>query len=324
LLFAAALVALLVPLAEGQAEGWPAWTGVALACAPFLAFLTISYERRFENSGQVPLLPPSLLSIRSMRRGLVLQLLFMLGYGAFMFVFALTIQDGLHADPLHSGIAITPMALAFFVASLLTPTITERFGARRTIAVGATVNVIGLIGLILTVAGSWPHVNLLSLAPSLVVTGFGQAFVFVSLFRVVLTNVPPHHAGVGGGVLVTIQQSGLAVGVATLGTLYLSYDTASISEAFAVTTAAEAALLAVIAISSRFVHADQGQPKRPPIDQSCTGTHPRKDGQGGAAAESRRSRRSRTRKKLPSGPVVTVHPAVDVCPSPTPEQRRAS
>jgi MFS family permease len=255
LLFAATLVALLVPLAEGQAEGWPAWTWVALACVPFFAFLTIGFERRFENSGRVPLLPPSLLSIPSMRRGLLLQLLFMLGYGAFMFVFALTVQDGLRADPLHSGFAITPMAVAFFVASLLTPRIMERFGGRRTVAVGAAVNVIGLIGLILTVAGSWPRVSLLSLAPSLVVTGFGQALVFVSLFRLVLANVPPHHGGVGGGALVTIQQSGLAIGVATLGTLYLSLDTHSISEAFTATTAAEAAVLAVLGISSRFIHA---------------------------------------------------------------------
>ena len=155
----------------------------------------------------------------------------------------------------HFLLGVTAMAVAFFVASLLTPRIMERFGGRRTVAVGAAVNVIGLIGLILTVAGSWPRVSLLSLAPSLVVTGFGQALVFVSLFRLVLANVPPHHAGVSGGALVTIQQSGLAIGVATLGTLYLSLDTHSISEAFTATTAAEAAILAVLGISSRFIHA---------------------------------------------------------------------
>lgn len=40
--------------------------------------------------------------------------------------------------------------------------------------------------------------------------------------RIVLSEVPPARAGVGGGVMVTTQQSALALGVATLGTLFLS------------------------------------------------------------------------------------------------------
>jgi MFS family permease len=253
LLFAATLVTLLVPLAEGQANGWPTWTWLVLACAPIVACLTIFVERRFESRGGVPLLPPSLLRIRSMRRGLVLQCLFMLSYGAFMFVFALTVQDGLHASPLRSGLAIVPMAVAFFIGSLFTPGAITRLGARKIVAVGATVDGIGLVGLILIVTSGWPHVGLLALAPALVVAGVGQALVFGSLFRLVLADVPHHHAGVGGGALVTIQQSGLALGVATLGTVYVGLETHGIPQAFAAATAAQIAIMAVLAIASRAV-----------------------------------------------------------------------
>jgi MFS family permease len=262
-LFAATLVTVLVPLAEGRANGWPTWTWVLLGFAPIMACLTIFVERRFERQGGVPLLPPSLLRIRSMRRGLALQLLFMLSYGAFMFVFALTVQDGLHASPLRSGLAIVPMAVAFFIGSLFTPQAVTRFGARKTVAAGGTVDGIGLAGLILIVAGGWPHVGLVALAPALAVAGVGQAFVFGSLFRLVLADVPEHHAGVGGGVLVTIQQSGLALGVATLGTLYLGLESHGISEAFAGATAAQIAITSVLAIASRAVpHPD------PPSEQA--------------------------------------------------------
>ncbi len=99
-------------------------------------------------------------------------------------------------------------------------------------------------------------------------TGFGQALVFASLFRLVLANVPSRHGGVGEGALVTIQQSGLVIGVATLGTLYLGLDTHSISEAFTATTAAMTAILAVLVITSRFIHGDRGQPTRLPSDLS--------------------------------------------------------
>jgi MFS family permease len=288
LLFAATLVTLLVPLAEGQANGWPTWTWLVLACAPIVACLTIFVERRFEGRGGVPLLPPSLLRIRSMRRGLVLQFLFMLSYGAFMFVFALTVQDGLHASPLRSGLAIVPMAVAFFIGSLFTPGAITRLGARKIVAVGATVDGIGLAGLILIVTGGWPHVSLLALAPALVVAGVGQALVFGSLFRLVLADVPHHHAGVGGGALVTIQQSGLALGIATLGTVYLGRETHGIPQAFAAATAAQVAIMAVLAIASRAVpHAihpatktagreDQSNPARVDIGLPVVGHQPRR------------------------------------------------
>jgi MFS family permease len=253
LLFSTTLVTLLVPLAEGQPNGWPSWTWVVLACAPVVAYLTIFVERRFENRGGVPLLPPSLLRVPSMRRGLVLQFLFMLSYGAFMFVFALTVQDGLHASPLRGGLAIVPMAVAFFIGSLFTPRVMRRLGPRKTVAVGATVDGIGLAGLILIVHDGWPHVALLTIAPALAIAGVGQALVFGSLFRVVLADVPQHHAGVGGGVLVTIQQSGLSLGVATLGTLYLGLKTHGIPQAFTAATAAQIAIMAVLAIASRAV-----------------------------------------------------------------------
>jgi hypothetical protein len=42
------------------------------------------------------------------------------------------------------------------------------------------------------------------------------------IFRIVLSEVPPARAGVGSGVMTTTQQSALALGVATLGTLFLS------------------------------------------------------------------------------------------------------
>ena len=106
----------------------------------------------------------------------------MLSYGAFMLVFALTVQDGLRASPLRSGLAILPMAVAFFAGSLFTPRAIARLGARKTVAVGATVDGIGLRGLILIVRGGWPHVGLLTLAPALAVAGVGQALVFGSLF----------------------------------------------------------------------------------------------------------------------------------------------
>ncbi|HJQ42221.1 MAG TPA: MFS transporter [Jatrophihabitantaceae bacterium] len=249
-LFAATLTALLVPLTEGRTLHWPLWTWIVLAAAPILGAATYAVERRSEARGDLPLLPPSLLQVRSMRRGLTLGLPFFLGFGAFMFVFALTVQDGLHADALHSGLAIAPMAVMFLIGSLLAPRAIARYG-RAALAAGAAVQAIGLGWLIVTVSGGWPDVPLADMAGPLAVLGFGQAFVFASLFRLILADVPPHLAGVGGGVLVTLQQSGLALGVATIGTLYLSLEHSSVGTAFGVAIGIQATVAVLLALGAR-------------------------------------------------------------------------
>lgn len=76
---------------------------------------------------------------------------------------------------------------------------------------------------------AWPHVGMLELAGPVALAGAGQSMLFTGLFHVTLSDVPGHHAGIGSGSLITLQQSGLALGVATLGTLYLALEAHGIS-----------------------------------------------------------------------------------------------
>jgi len=246
-LFATTLVTLLVPLTEGHALGWPWWTWPLLAAAALLAIATYRVERDAEQRGEVPLLPPSLLRLPSMSRGLVMMFSFSLGFGAFMFVFALTVQEGLHEDALHGGLAILPMALAFFAGSLLAPRLISRFG-RAAMSAGAVTMVVGLASLVAVLVRDWPHVSLWSMAASLALAGAGQSMLFAGLFRSVLADVPIHLGGVGSGALITIQQSGLALGVATLGTLYLALAPHGAADAFAAVVSVQMVLVALLAI----------------------------------------------------------------------------
>ena len=66
------------------------------------------------------------------------------------------------------------------------------------------------------------HIAEPELLPGGAIAGVGQALQLPVIFRIVLSEVPPARAGVGSGVMVTTQQSALALGVATLGTLFLS------------------------------------------------------------------------------------------------------
>jgi len=246
LLFAATLTALLVPLTEGHSLGWPWWTWLLLAVAVVLGAATYVVEKRAERRGEVPLLPPSLLRLPSMSRGLTMVFAFSIGFGAFMFVFALTVQNGLHADALHSGLAILPMALLFFAGSLVAPRLITRFG-RAALSAGAVVQLSGLASLVTVLLENWPHVSLWATALPLALVGAGQSMLFAGLFRSVLADVPTHMAGIGSGVLITLQQSGLALGVATLGTLYLTLAPHNVAHAFAGVEYAQMGIVALLA-----------------------------------------------------------------------------
>jgi len=246
------VLALLIPLTEGRTLRWPAWTIALLVLAPVFAAAFSYYERRVERDGRTPLVPPSLLQHRSMRRGLILALPFFAGFGAFMFCYALLVQVGLHASALRAGLGLVPMAATFLFASLLTSRLLARYGA-KVLTAGATLQAIGLVVLGGTVWLGWPHVSVAELAPGLAIAGFGQGLVMSPLFGVVLSEVPPASAGAGSGVLTTTQQTALALGVATLGSLFLTLagDGTGVSTAFVVVLAIQVVVAVAIAIGAK-------------------------------------------------------------------------
>ncbi|MFI9273748.1 MFS transporter [Kitasatospora sp. NPDC052896] len=220
-LLTVALLALFIPLMEGRAVGWPLWTWLSMGLFPFAAAAFIVVELRAERAGRLPLVPPSLLRIPEMRRGLGIALPYFTGFGGFMFVLAITLQQGLRLDPVMAGWALVPLAVGYFTSSLAGPRLIGRFGS-RVITAGAVVQAVGTGTMIATVLGDYHGLSGLTLLPGMALTGLGNGLIGTPLFRVVLSKVPLERAGVGSGVLATAQQSSLALGVATLGTLFLA------------------------------------------------------------------------------------------------------
>ncbi|MEU6480850.1 MFS transporter [Streptomyces sp. NPDC047017] len=220
-LLAASLLTLLVPLTEGRAAGWPLWTWLSLAAFPLAAGAFYAVERRADRLGRTPLVPPSLFRLLSLRRGLTLIVPFSIGFSGFMFVIAVALQQGAGLGPVPAGLALAPMAVVFFLVSLAGPRLVARFGT-RVVTAGAVVQLAGVGLMALAAHTSWPHLGLVQLLPGTALAGAGQALQLPIIFRIVLSEVPAARAGVGSGVMVTTQQSALALGVATLGTLFLS------------------------------------------------------------------------------------------------------
>ncbi|MET9414794.1 MFS transporter [Streptomyces klenkii] len=228
-LLSLSLVSLLVPLTEGRATGWPVWSWVLLAVFPFAAVAFAVTERRLERTGEdgrTPLVPPSLLRVRSVRTGLAVVVPFSLGWGGFMFVLAVVLQEGLRLGPLAAGLALVPMCLTFFAGSLAGPRLFGRYG-RRAVTAGALIQGVGLLGVAAGFYGGWDERGIWGPCVAMAVQGLGQGLLLPLTLRTVLSEVPVEQAGVGGGVLVTTQQSFMALGVATLGSLFLTLSESS-------------------------------------------------------------------------------------------------
>ena len=101
------------------------------------------------------------------------------------------------------------------------PRVEARLGA-RVITLGSAVEAAGFALLAATALLGWPEVSPLRLAPAMLVAGLGQGLVMMPLFGVVLRTVPVSQAGLGSGVLITTQQTCLALGAAAVGTGYLA------------------------------------------------------------------------------------------------------
>src|SRR5205807_4953737 len=126
----------------------PPWTWASLAAARRLLGLTVFWERRLARRNGEPLLDLPLFRDRTFSAGLAVNFGLVFFFGSFMFVLTLLLQAGLGQSPLRAGLEAGPLALTFTVTSILGPRMAARFGP-WSITIGAALDVLGTIGLIL-------------------------------------------------------------------------------------------------------------------------------------------------------------------------------
>jgi EmrB/QacA subfamily drug resistance transporter len=215
------LVLLIYPLAEGREAGWPAWAFVCLAAAPLVLAAFLRYERWLTTRGGTPLVELGLFRDRVFVYGLLTTVVYYGGLSAFFLAFTYFLQYGLGLSPLETGLTFAPFAVGFLVASNRTVPILRRLGS-WTIQLGIVLMGVGLVAVITLTAVRGIEVSALSLALVLLIYGTGQGFVMPTLLTTVLSGVPHAAAGSASGVLSTVQQVALALGVAVIGSIFFA------------------------------------------------------------------------------------------------------
>jgi MFS family permease len=145
----------------------------------------------------------------------------MLLFGAvlagYVYFTSLYLQDVLHFSPLETGLAFIPSTGTVMVTSTqLTRRVLPRFGVRRVLLAGLVIAGLGQAWLFtISAAGSY-QVNVLG---GIMITAFGLGLAFPTASVAVTSGVGPGERGLAGGLFVTAQQVGQAIGLAALATI---------------------------------------------------------------------------------------------------------
>jgi EmrB/QacA subfamily drug resistance transporter len=218
-LVSGSLVAILVPLIQGQDKGWPLWTYLSLAGGVVLLVLFALWEVQFTKRGRTPLVPPHLFSHRAFTGGVILALVYFAAFTSIFFTISLFWQTGLGHTALQSGIVTIPFAIGSIVGSTLSNRLAATLG-RRVLVLGTALVTIGLVAvwllLVLVDATSLSHWELL--AP-LLVAGFGNGLFIAPNAQFIVATVDRQEAGAASAVIGTMQRLGSAIGIAVIGSV---------------------------------------------------------------------------------------------------------
>jgi EmrB/QacA subfamily drug resistance transporter len=238
LLVGLASVAIIYPLIQGRAEGWPVWIFAMLGAGAGLLGAFVLYERRRQH---VPLIEPGLLRNRAYTDGILVALGFFATFAGLLLIVSLFCQLGEGFSPVHAGLTLVPLTVGMVISMMASFALVAKFG-RHLLHAGIVLAGAGAVTLAVTVSGAH-QVSTMTLLPALLVSGLGAGLVFGQLFDIILAGVAMDEVGSASGVLNAVQQLASALGVAVLGTVFFSRFTVGHLPTHALATTAWVALI---------------------------------------------------------------------------------
>jgi MFS family permease len=248
----ASIILVVLPLVLGRNAGWPAWVWMCLAASGPAFGLFAAAERRVTRQHGAPLVNLRVLAEPAICWALLTLTAATGTYYALLFTLAQYLQQGLGDSPLTSGLTLVPWVAAFGLAGQLVRKLPPRMipgapGAACLVLAGAYGGI--------SVALFTGHHDEALLVVLLGAGGLGLGIQFSALLAHLTNAVPAEYAPDISGVSTTTLQIGGALGVAALGTLYLSLAAhqgpGHATHAFAVTTAAFAGIVLAATFSAR-------------------------------------------------------------------------
>jgi EmrB/QacA subfamily drug resistance transporter len=216
-----ACFALVYPLIQGRALGWPWWTYFLMGVSVVLFIAFGLQQRARDRHGLDPLVLPSVFTHRGYTAGLLVMLVFFAGMGGILLTMSVFLQIGQGFSAIHAGLVFIPMSLGMAVGAGLSGAILAKKFGRLVLQAGGVVVLVGWL-LIIWAVHRGGVVGALGFMPGLAVAGLGMGLTVAPLFDIVLASVSDEETGSASGLLNALQQLATAIGVAVLGSLFFA------------------------------------------------------------------------------------------------------
>jgi EmrB/QacA subfamily drug resistance transporter len=204
------ITALVLATVKGPDWGWtnPATLGlyaVAAAAASITVWRTIVHPHA--------MIEASLFDSRTFSWSTIALLAFFVGFGAWLLISVLFLQNTWHYSALRTGLAIAPGPLVSLLWAVNAAAVAARFGRTAPAIAGSLCMAAAAALWLLSASDTTDYVR--GFLPGLVLMGCAAGLVQAPLFAAA-SALPAHRATTGSAVLNTARQVGSAIGVALL------------------------------------------------------------------------------------------------------------
>ncbi|MFI0423754.1 MFS transporter [Spongiactinospora sp. 9N601] len=212
LLSTAGMTALVYVVISGPHAGW---TTPASLAATAVAVVALGGFVVWEARSRHPMLPLELFRDRNFSGSSFSIVLLSFGTGALLLMLTQYLQFVLGYGPMQAGVALVPYAVAGAVFNAVGAGLGQRVSNRLLIVAGLTVMAGGFA--VLSFTG--PVDGYGTMITALIVMGLGSGLAGPAAYATLMGAVPPERAGVGSAMNDTVQQVGMALSVAVLGSV---------------------------------------------------------------------------------------------------------
>ena len=210
------MICLVFGIVQSADSGWTApQTLASVSSGIILLAIFVAIELR---AGQ-PIMPLHLFASRQRSGAYVARMLFLGGMVSFFYFTTQFLQNVLGYTPFEAGLAFLPMSIMTFIAAMLVPGFTCRFGNARILSVALALTAIGLLWL--GTAGDNASFAL-DIALPMAVVGLGNGLSLGPLTVAGVAGVADHDQGAASGVVNVFHQLGGSLGLGLLVVVFTS------------------------------------------------------------------------------------------------------
>lgn len=213
------IVLLVVPLVLGHQVGWSSWTYASLAGSALLGWAFVIVERVVARTGGDPLFDSRVFYFRGVPAGIATLVCMQVAYGGFLFSFTVHLQTGLGDSALRTGVTYLPLVSAFGAVGFGWNKLPMRWQAYL-VPSGMALCLLGYVSLGISLRDAGQDGPLFWSA--LVVLGGAMGACLSPLVAQTLTHVTAERNADASGLVTTTMQLGQVIGVAVIGSIYLS------------------------------------------------------------------------------------------------------